>query len=456
MLYSSLKNIIKRAAESSRPFLRTLFGEKGAFLFIAALVGALAGFGAYVLKTFIGAVSQFLTGGTMDVSHANWGLIVLPVAGVVLTGIFTRYILKTPLEHGCERIDRDIKAGQYRLSPKIAIGNIIAATLSLGFGGSAGSEGPIAYTGAALGSNVGRAFGLNNDQLRLLIGIGAGAGIAGIFKAPVGGMLFTLEVMALEMGTFSVIGLAVACLTAAAVATACSGYTLDVPYHHSAPFSTEMMVPLLILGLFCGLYSLWYSFCMSRSQPLINRIANPWVRNIVSGAFIGLCLFFFPTLYGEGYGVVEQLINGQFADVLNDSMFYGGNVRVLMFVVAGTLIVKGLVVQTTNSGGGVAGDFAPTLFAGALCGFLFATFCNTVLGTHICVADFAFFGMAAVMAGCIQAPLMALFLTAEMTGDFAMFLPLMISAAISYGMVRFCYKRSHAFRPVWHNFIRHI
>lgn len=444
-----LRHQTKRAMNGAVPVIVRFFGNRGSFLFLAGLIGFVVGGAASLLKWMIGEVgSVFLT--RLNVDSCNWWLLAVPVAGVLLTGIFTRYVLRTPVEHGCERLHVDMEKHLYRLQTRLVPGPMLASTLTLGFGGSAGSEGPIAYTGAAVGSNLGRAFNLTDDQLRILIGVGAGAGIAGIFKAPVGGILFTLEVMGLALTTFSVIALIVGCLTSAATAYAFSGYTLDVGYHHPAPFTSEMILPIVALGACCGLYSLWYSFCMSRSQRVIDRISNPWMRNLLSGLFIGAMVFLFPTLYGEGYTTMGQLINGDFSHLLDSSLFKGGDVFTLMWVVAGILAVKGLVVQATNSGGGVAGDFAPTLFSGALAGFLFATFSNTIVGTNLATADFAFFGMAAVMAGTIQAPLMALFLTAEMTGDLAMFLPLMLAAAISYAMVRVCSLRwRYIFAPVW-------
>lgn len=453
-LYTHTKAALKRWAHASVPVLHRCFGIRGTFFFLAFAVGLLAGAGAALLKFLIGRLTHLMTWGMAE-DAVYWPLLVIPIAGFVLTGIVSRYIVREPMEHGCERLNRQMAKHVYRMKARLTVGPIVASTITLGCGGSAGSEGPIAYTGAAIGSNIGRMFSLSPNQMRILVGVGAGAGIAGIFKAPVGGILFAIEVMGLSVTTASVIALVIGCLTAGATAFALSGYTLDVAYHQTVGFHPSMYLPIFLLGVFCGLYSLWYSFCMSRSQKVIARMRNPWVRNVVSGAFIGVLLLMFPKMYGEGYGVDTHLINDNFTMLLDSSFFFGGNIWVVMGVVAGMLAVKAVAVQVTNSGGGVAGDFAPTLFAGALAGFLFATFSNTVFGTTLSVSDFAFFGMAATMAGTIQAPLMALFLTSEMTGDFSMLLPLMLSAAVSYGMVRFCNKRySDIFRPVWRHHLR--
>lgn len=455
--YSLIKRHIKRFACGVTPAIKRCFGDRGYFFFLAAVVGLLAGGGAALLKYLIGHLTTLLTGHECAVDQPYYWLLAIPLGGIVLTGIFCRYVLKMPLEHGVERVNHNLKEGKYRLSSRLTFGPILASTITLGMGGSAGSEGPIAYTGAAIGSNMARTFGLTSEQMRILVGVGAGAGIAGIFKAPVGGMLFTLEVMGLSMTTVSVIALVIGCLVAGGTAYALSGFTMDVGLHHAEFFEPSLLLPLIGLGVFCGFYSLWYTACMTRSQHVIERVRNPWVRNLLAGAFIAVLVFLFPTLYGEGYGTVGRLINSDSSHLLDHSLFYGGDVWVVMGVVAAILLVKALAVQTTNSGGGVAGDFAPTLFAGALAGFLFATFVNTVWASRLPVADFAYFGMAAVMAGTIQAPLMALFLTSEMTGDFAMFLPLMIVAAISYGMVRICSNRwRYIFRPVWRHYLRRL
>ena len=264
--------------------------------------------------------------------------------------------------------------------------------------------------------------------------------------------------MALEITTFSVIGLVIGCLMAGVTAYMLSGCTMDIPYHAVKAFDPSVLPAVVAMGIAVGAYSLWYSFCMSRSEKFLDGFfKNVWVKNIFAGVFLSVLIFIFPTLYGEGYDVAGNLMNGRVDTLMNGSLFHGVGIWGVMGVIAATLAVKGLATQTTNSGGGIGGDFAPTLFAGALAGYLFAIFSNHVFGTSLCAPDFAYYGMAGVMAGCIQAPLMALFLTVEMSGDFSMFLPLMIAAAISYGMVRFCSARWRAiFYPVWRHHLNKV
>ncbi|MDE5811622.1 MAG: chloride channel protein [Muribaculaceae bacterium] len=446
------KHAVRLFAESITPVSCRLFGDRGHFFFLCGVVGVLCGCGAALMKLLIGLISKAVVGG-LPVAHSTWHLLLFPFLGIVLAGIYARYIIKLPLEHGTERLNVALRKKNYYMPSRLVFAPIFGASLTLGFGGSAGSEGPIAYTGAAIGSNLGRAFGLTDQQMRVLIGVGAGCGIAGIFKAPIGGALFTLEVMALEITTFSVIGLLVGCLMAGVTAYLLSGCTMDIPYHAVKAFDPAILPAVVAMGIAVGAYSLWYTFCMTRSEKFLNGFfKNVWVKNIFSGLFLALLLFLFPNLYGEGYDVAGNLMNGRTDTLMDGSIFHAVGPWGIMAVLAATLAVKGFATQTTNSGGGIGGDFAPTLFAGALAGYLFAIFSNQVFGTHLSAPDFAYFGMAGAMAGCIQAPLMALFLTVEMSGDFSMFLPLMIAAAISYGMVRFCsYRWREIFYPVWHH-----
>lgn len=430
-------------AKIHRTLERFLVWRKGhlsdkAFVFIlATAVGLLSGVGAFVLKRLIAGVSHLLTSHFHTVA-ANWALLVIPLAGIVLTGIFCRYIMRARLAHGTAQLIRNLKSKIYRLKSYIMYGPILASTITLGFGGSAGSEGPIAYTGAAIGSNVARFFRLSPHMMMIMVGCGAGAGIAGIFKSPLGGTLFTLEVLKMPMTTYSVMVLLVTAITAAMTAFVLSGCTLDIPFDQSAGFDAGMFPFIILLGLFCGFYSLYYSYIMKKVGHLLDSLGNPWMRNLIGGGLLALLVFLFPTLYGEGYGTVGKVINGNFTTLLNDSLFaaYGHSQWLLIFVAGGTVLTKCFATSATNSGGGVSGDFAPTLFAGCMGGFFFASLLNMLFGLHLPVAHFAFYAMAGVMAGAIRAPLMAMFLTCEMGAAYAYFLPLMLTAAISFGIVR--------------------
>lgn len=404
---------------------------------LAVIIGLATGIAAWLLKLMIATLSSWLTTG-WSATHFNYRLLFLPLAGIVLAGLYQRYILRRNIEHGIERVKNKVKAGNDRVKPDMIYSPMLASTLTLGFGGSAGSEGPIATTGAAIGSNVGRMFGLTSDQLRILIGCGAGAGIAGIFKAPVGGMLFTLEVLALPLNTVSVIALLCSCIISSMTAYALSGYTYDINFIQSTPFDPHLLPWAILLGLLCGLYSAYYSTVMRRLRIRLEHINRPLLRNILAGASLAVMVFVFPTLYGEGYGSLSHLINGHQEVLVEHSLFYTSAPApwLLIAIAAAILVCKPFAACTTNSGGGVAGDFAPTLFAGAIAGYLFAMLLNHTVGTTLPVGNCAFIGMAAVMAGAVRAPLMALFLTSEMADGYQFFIALLIATSVSYFVVR--------------------
>lgn len=417
---------------------------------LAIVVGIVSGIAAAVLKILIGSLSKFVKG-IFPANEFNWLFLIVPLIGIVLCGIYCRYVVKDDMEFGCERILRSLKAGIYRLKKHITYAPIIACTFTIGFGGSAGAEGPIAYAGAGIGSNLGKFFRLDDETMRILVIIGAAAGIAGIFKAPVGGAMFALEVLAMPLTTASVIALMFACLTAGCTAYALSGFTIDITNVTKGFFDPKMTIGVVLIGVLCAIYSTYYSYSMSKTENLILSIKNPWLKNVISGVMVGGMIFIFPVLYGEGYGVIDHVMNGNNTDVMRDTLFFDidGKWMLIVFVL-GTLLMKSIAVAATNSGGGVGGDFTPTLFAGSLVGLLFSHFSNIFLGTHFVEVNFVLLGMAGVMAGAIQAPLMAIFITLEMVGDFAMFFPITICAFISFGCTRLMHKKLNLhLRPSW-------
>ncbi len=409
-----------------------------AFLFtLAFLTGVISGALAALLKVVIRHISLFWTSG-MNLNGINIPLLAIPVAGIVLTGIYQRYVLHANLQHGSRQLSADIAAGRYSLPGYLTYAPMLASSLTLGFGGSAGSEGPIAYTGAAVGSNIGKLFRLSPRMMMIMVGCGAGAGIAGIFKAPMGGALFTLEVLKMQLTTMSVMALILACVTSAMTAYMLSDYTVDLSYLQMHQFDASMVPWIIGLGVVCGLYSVYYSYIMGLMDRTYGRIRNPWIKNILSGMVLAVLLFLFPAMYGEGYGMMGHLLNGDIHALVNCSAFsrITSDGWPIVLVAGGIVLTKCFATSASNCGGGVAGDFAPTLFAGCILGFVYGTAANLLFGVDIPVSGFAFMGMAGVMSGAIRAPFMALFLTVEMTNGFILFLPLLAVASISYGVVR--------------------
>ncbi len=395
----------------------------------SVLAGILIGIGAHILKMLVKYVSLACTHG-FNYLGGNYSLLVIPVGGIVLTAILVRYLFRHPLEHATMRIKNLIKHGDPTISPVITVAPIVASSVTLGCGGSAGSEGPIAFAGAAIGSNVARLFRLSPQQTMMLLACGAGAGIAAIFKAPVGGMLFTIEVLSMTLTTSAVLQLLLMCLTSSLTCFALSGFTPDLSFISPAPFRWAEMLPTAILGVACGIYSAYYLTTGNATRRLLDRLGNHWIRNLVSGAILAIALFCFPALYGEGYGLMQKVVNGNYSAVLNGMAFTID--RNILCALAGILLTKGIACYATNSGGGVAGDFAPTLFAGCMTGAMFALAANDITSMQLPVGNFALIGMAGVMSGAVRAPFMAIFLTVEMSFTPELLLPVAVCSLISY------------------------
>lgn len=402
---------------------------------VALLTGLACGAAATVLKLFIGTLGRWLTASFDPISH-NWWLIGIPVVGILIADIYQRYVIHKQISHGEGRLRNDFARNACYLPVALTYSPILAATATLGFGGSAGSEGPIAYTGGAIGSNIAGWFRLSPTTVRAMTAIGAGAGIAGIFKAPVGGALFTIEVLGIGLSIAAVAALFVACITSGLTAFFLSGRTFDIPFtdsFHLPPDATPMVI---LLGIFCGVYSYYYTSTMSITRKGLLKITNHWVKNIVAGLFIGVAIFLYPPLYGEGYGTVTHLLNGDYASLMNGSVFgsLGASTPLILALTAvGLLITKSFATSATNNGGGVAGNYAPTIMIGSVVGFLFAFICNQWLGMHLSIPDFVFMGMAGILAGAIHAPLMSMFLITEMAAiGYQQMLPVAVVATLSY------------------------
>ncbi len=418
--------------------LRHRMSEEVWVILMSILAGCLIGGAAWALKRLIAMVSGFTAGYAAD-RLGWWAMLFLPLAGVLLVGMFQRYILRREIYHGVDRLQADFAAGRSRLPVVLTFSPVLACAVTLGFGGSAGSEGPIAYSGAAIANNIGRLFGTSDKGLRTLMAVGAGAGIAAIFKAPVGGALFTLECLGIGSGPLTAIALFAGCVCAGLTASALSGFTPNIPFDTFRPFDWHLTLPLCALAVFCGIYAAYYSRIMARMTRWFEGMRPPWRRNVVSGLIIGLLVFAFPALFGEGYGVIGGLLGGEpEGTVFRSPLLHGGLPpgTLLLAVCFGVMAVKAFATSSTNSGGGVAGDFAPTLFAGAVCGFFFAKTAGALFGADLPVADFACYGMAAVMAGAVRAPLMAMFIVTEMTCRPEALPPAAIAAAVAYAVAR--------------------
>lgn len=412
--------------------------EKNFVLLLAFAVGILGGLAALVLKFLIHSISGLLTG-HVNIASGNYLYILLPAAGVIISALYVRYIVRDDISHGVTRVLYAISQNKSRLKRHNIYTSVLASSVTIGFGGSVGAEGPIVFTGAAIGSNLGAAFRMSPRILMILVGCGAAAGIAGIFKAPIAGMLFTLEVLMLDLTTVSVMPLLIASITSATIAYVYTGYEFEFFFIQSEDFYTSRIPFVILLGLVCGFASLYFTRVMNMMENFFRRFKNRWVKTLAGCLILSGLVFLFPPLYGEGYGSIVGLLAGDTSSIVNGSIFYGGrySVWVLAGFIALVVLTKAFATSATNGAGGVGGTFAPSLYVGCLTGFLFAFVVNQLgFNIELSTKNFALIGMAGVMSGVMHAPLMAIFLTAELTGGYDLFLPLLIVSTIAYGTIK--------------------
>ncbi len=412
--------------------------EKTFVVIVALVVGVLSGLAALLLKALIHFISSFLNS-HLNIAGANYTYLIYPVIGIFLTMLFVRYIVKDNIGHGVTRVLYAISQNKSRLKKHNMYSSLIASSLTIGSGGSVGAEGPIVYTGAAIGSNIGQMFRLSPRILMILVGCGAAAGIAGIFKAPIAGMLFTLEVLMIDLTTVSVMPLLIASITAATMAYIFTGYDFEFFFMQSEPFMMPRIPYACLLGVVCGLMSLYFTRVVNMMENFFSKLKNVWYKAIIGSLSVALLIFLFPPLYGEGYGAIISLLGGDPSSIVNGSIFYPdrGEVWYVIIFIALVILTKAFATSATTGGGGVGGTFAPSLFVGCLTGFLFAYVTNTAFGMDLSLKNFALMGMAGVMSGVMHAPLMGIFLTAELTGGYDLFLPLLIVSALSYFTIKF-------------------
>lgn len=411
--------------------------EKSFVVVLSLIVGVLGGFAALVLKGLIHVISQFLTS-YLSTTHGNWLFFIYPAVGILITVLFVRYVVRDNISHGVTKVLYAISQNKSRLKRHNTWTSILASSVTIGFGGSVGAEGPIVYTGAAIGSTVGQAFRMSPRVLMIMVGCGAAAGIAGIFKAPIAGMLFTLEVLMIDLTTVSVMPLLISSITAATVSYALTGYNVEFFFVQSEAFATTRIPFVILLGGFCGLVSLYFTKVMNMMENVFKRM-HSHLKKYIWGALLLSCLIFlFPPLYGEGYSAIIDLLGGNVSGIVNGSIFYAdresvGFIALFIFLI---ILAKAFATSATNGAGGVGGTFAPSLYVGCMSGFLFAYLINHLFGLDLSVKNFALMGMAGVMSGVMHAPLMGIFLTAELTGGYELFLPLLIVSTLSYGTIK--------------------
>ena len=401
-------------------------------LILSFVIGIISALAAFVLKNSVHFTHHLLTS-HFSIEKGNYLFLAYPLVGIILTILFIKYFVKDDIGHGVSKILYAIAQKKGRIKPHNQWSSIIASTFTIGFGGSVGAEAPIVLTGAAIGSNVGRLFKLNHKALMLLIGCGSAAAIAGIFKAPIAGVVFTLEVLMLDLTMTSLIPLLIASVTGASVAYYLMGDEVLFSFQLTESFALENIPFIILLGGLCGFMSVYFTKGVIFIEGQMARVTNIYTKVLIGGVTLSLLIFLFPPLYGEGYTTISALLHDNATDILNNSLFYGVKDNLWLFLGFILLVVlfKVFATSVTNGSGGVGGIFAPTLFMGALTGYFLAHLLNA-FGFNVPESHFALIGMAGMMAGVMHAPLTAIFLIAEITGGYGLFLPLMICAVIAF------------------------
>ena len=409
--------------------------ERGLTLLLSVAVGLLSGLAAVVLKTVVHyagiAVSQV---GSLTPMGGNIAMLFFPVVGIILTVLYVRFIVRGEIGHGLPSVLLAISRKRSHLPRKNMYTSLIASTLTVAFGGSVGLEAPIASTGSAIGSNIGRWFRLSAKQVRLLLGCGAAGAIAGIFKAPFAGVFFVVEVFLFDLSATTVLPLLLSALTASTTAYFLMGPDVQFQFEVTHAFALGQLPFYAILGVFCALVSVYFLRTCDKVEGFFAGLKNKWVRVAVGGLVLGVLIYLFPPLYGEGYGMLSQLLKGNPASLFTNTIYHSwsGDMWITIGVLFALIALKAVATATTIGSGGVGGTFGPSLILGGLSGYFIALLCNQMGLPMQDEANFALVGMAAVMTGVMHAPFMATFLIADITGGYQLLVLLLTTSAITY------------------------
>ncbi len=404
-------------------------------LLLSVVTGAIMGLAGVGLKTAVLEVNRLLLRfGYPTPLGGNVLTLIYPLVGVLLTVLFVRYVVRGSIGHGIPSVLFAISRRKGELPPKNMYSSFVASTLTVAFGGSVGLEAPIVSTGSAVGSNLGRWCRLQPKHVKLLLGCGAAGAIAGIFKAPIAGILFVVEVLMFDLTMTTAIPLLLSALSASTVAYFLMGQGVQFEFSVHTDFALSQIPFYIILGLFCGLSSLYFLRVTDRVEAWFAARSNPWWRMLIGGLAMGVMVFLFPPLFGEGYGMLTQLLGGDSASLFDNSLFQPLSVHPwsVPAMLAALILFKGVATSTTIGCGGVGGTFGPSLVMGGLSGYFVAATLNLLGLPMQDAANFALVGMAAVMTGVMHAPFMATFLIAEITGGYSLLVPLLIASAVTY------------------------
>ncbi|MCZ6521770.1 MAG: chloride channel protein [Bacteroidetes bacterium] len=419
--------------------------DKNFVIILGGVVGIVAGIAAVALKSVVHFIQGFLTGG-FAVDYANILHFIYPLVGIILTVLLAKYLLRESLGHGITSILFAISKNSSIIGAVKMYSRMVTSAITVGFGGSVGLEAPIVVTGSAIGSNIAQTMHLNYKQKTLLIGCGAAGAISAIFNSPIAGVIFAVEVLLAEVTIAAFIPLLIASVFGQLISLMLLGEEILFSFQLKDPFAAADVPFYFLLGIACGLVSLYFTRCMYKIEDLISSIKGSFSKGVMGGIGLGLIIFLFPPIYGEGYDAIKLLLSEDGIGILNRSLFFNqihSGLFLLLFML-GLIIMKPVATALTIGSGGSGGIFAPSLFLGGVTGFFFATSYNYLaLGQMLSISNFTLVGMCGVMSGVLHAPLTAIFLIAEITGGYTLFVPLMLVSAISF--ITKTYFEKHSF-----------
>jgi CIC family chloride channel protein len=413
-------------------------------LLLGGIIGAFSGLAAVILKTTVHHISEFLTG-DFSTSLPNFMYIGFPLIGILLTVLLGKYIFKEKSGHGITQLLYDISKNSSIIRRSRMYSRMITSAITVGFGGSVGLEAPIVVTGSAIGSNIGRLMHLSSKKRSLLIGCGAAGAISAIFNSPIAGVIFSLEVILTDVTVAMFIPVLIASVCGSLISLTLLGDDVLFSFPIVDDFVAADAPYYILLGIVCGLASVYFTRTTTYVEGLVSRIRNDIGRAWMGGILLGLVIFILPPMYGEGYNTIKLLLAGRESEILNGSMFFDNidSQTFLLLFVFMIILVKPVASALTIGSGGSGGIFAPSLFVGGVTGHFFASLINVLsTGTNVSSSNFTLVGMCGIMSGVLYAPLTAIFLIAEITSGYELFVPLMLVSAISYSTSSFFEKHS--------------
>lgn len=407
--------------------------ERNFIIILSLLVGIVTGLAGVFLKNSVHFTHQFFTE-RLQIDSGSLLFFVYPFIGILLTSLFVKYFVREDISHGVTKVLYAMSRQNSMIKSHNNYSSMIASTITIGFGGSVGTEATIVLTGASIGSNLARFFRMNYKVMTLMIGCGAAGAIAGIFKAPIAGIVFTMEVLMLDLTMTFLIPLMISAISSYVIVYFLMGEGVVLEFAVQSHFALANVPYYILLGIMCGFVSVYFIRMNLRIEKWITGFQNNFKRILIGGALLGLLIYVFPPLYGEGYTSLAALLNNNGDALLNNTYFFDFRAHwyVVVFYVVALIFIKVVATALTNGSGGVGGVFAPSLFTGGVTGYLIATLINMAGIVHVPVSYFVLAGMAGVMSGVMNSPLTAMFLIAEITGGYSLLVPLMITSVTAH------------------------